>query len=727
METVFHGVFPAPPKPAVRLARRPLLSDRRVPALVVGAATAVALVRWVLPACWGSAPYTWDAAGHLSAAQTIRDRFWPLPTGWDPGFFGGWPQGRFYPPLTHWLIAAVGRFVPLETAYVAVVGGAAALTPCAAYAFARGRRASRAAAALFSLLLTTVLCAPPDVLRMASALGGTFHSTFEVGLASNAVGLLLFLLGGASFPAALGKRARTVRAACWLAAGVCNHFVAGAALALLFVGDAAARTVHSGRPARVLFRAAVAALLGAGLSAWWWAPMLLDGGYRRIMHIDSDSGPILPVSLALALAAYAVGGAQARKARAVCSGVGTFVVLLVVASALGDASKTAAHFYRFAVYAAAGALHIAACGPFRRTARAAAGLAAGAFLAAFAWHGAPETSRREPPPIAVPADLGPGDRALFAAPKDHGFSAHYLAFELPRRSGAAGGLGLFVESTPLAQHFMELSRATVFDSFTWGVPLDLGRAARLSVEANDPAPMDAATRASARARLRRLYDLFGVTHVVSDRHPPPELVPDPRWSPVVARIASPAAREGPGFETENGAFVFRSHRLEPRPADAEIVRVPLSPVAAESRNDWDLAMERWLFGDAAWTEHPVMARSGLDPSPGDAAAKVEARVDPSGTSARLRIDAAAPAPVLTKIAWHPGWRAFDAAGGEIAVDRAAPGFCLVRARGDVELRWERSRTEIAAAAASCVALLCAAAAVAAAALRRGRVRRNGIP
>jgi hypothetical protein len=676
------------------VAARTLLADDRIPIVLTGLLTAVVALRWVIPAALGSGHVTWDAAGHLSAAQTIRDQFWPWPTGWDPGYFAGWPQGRHYPPLTHWLIAALGKLIPIEAAFHAVVGTAVLATPAAAYRFARGRRASPGSAALFTLFLTTVLAAPPGVLRMENALGGTFHSTYEVGLVTNAVGLVLFLLGGASFPAALARRARLVPAALWLAAGVCNHLVAGAALALLFVGDALARAASTRFPRRVFGRAAATAALGALLAAWWWVPMLFDGGFRRIMHIRSESGPIVPVALALALGAYVVGRPSGPRARLVCAGAGAFAALLVMASAIGDAGKTAAHFYRFAVFAAAGALHVAAVGPGARPARAAAGLLSAALLTAFLKHGGPETSSRPEPPLHPPATLTAQDRVLTAAPRDHQFSAHFLAFQIPRRTGAQGALGLFVESTPLASHFMELSRGTVFDTFTWGVAFDLSRAARLSVEANDPAAVDAATRGAARRKLRELYDLFGITHLVTDRPPPPELVPDPYLGPVVARIPSAAAEESPGFETHDGAFVFRAHTIEPRPAFAESVRLPLVAVPADDKNRWDLAVETRLFGVDQIAELPVAERPGIDLRPGRGAA-VRSEVAPDGRRIALQIDAAEPEPVLVKTAWHPNWRAIDAAGAALPVDRVGPGFCLVRAAGGVVLDWRRAWWELA--------------------------------
>jgi hypothetical protein len=678
--------------------------DARTPALVVGLLTAFVAWRWALPAVFGSLHVTWDAAGHLSAAATVRDRFWPWPTGWDPGYFGGWPQGRFYPPLTHWLVATLGKVAPIEIAFASVVGAAAVATPYAAYRFARGRRAEAPVAALFSLFFTAVLAAPPEILRMKFAPGGTFHSTFEAGLVTNGVGLLIFLMAGASFPAALSARARVLPAALWLALAVCNHLVAGAATAALFLADAIARSSRSRRRKAVATRAAIVAFTGAALSSWWWAPMLFDDGYRRIAHVAAETGPLVSVTLALALSAYAVGSALSRPRIAlVSSGAALFASAIVFGSALGEAGAGAAHFYRFATFAAAGALLPAASGPSRRNARLCAGIVAAAFLTALAVHSRPEASKREAPPLSIPNDLGPEDRLLTAAHTGHEFSAHFLAFETPRRSGAQGALGLFVESSPLSGHWMELARATVFDEFSWGVPINLGNAARLSHAIGDRSDLAPEAKAAARARMKRLYDVFGVTHLVTNRRPSPEISPSSAEAPEIAAIPARAAPVGSDFEYRDGAHVFRAYPIEPRPLFAEVVTRATLPFDASDEDAWDKVVEDALFGEEDDAPLPVAARPGLDATPGEDAT-VRAFRDPSGLSISIEVDAPDPRPVVVKTAWHRNWTARTEDGVEIPVDRIAPGFCLLRANGRVDLRWRRSAFERGAAALSVAAL-----------------------
>jgi uncharacterized membrane protein len=47
----------------------------------------------------------WDFPGHYNAIWYIKTHLLPWPTGWNPYFYCGYPQGMFYPPLAHYLVA----------------------------------------------------------------------------------------------------------------------------------------------------------------------------------------------------------------------------------------------------------------------------------------------------------------------------------------------------------------------------------------------------------------------------------------------------------------------------------------------------------------------------------------------------------------------------------------------------------------------------------------------
>jgi hypothetical protein len=703
-------------------ARRREWSDRRVAPGLIVVLTAAVVVRWVLPAVFGSAPFTWDAAGHLLAAETVRDRFLPRATGWDPSLFTGWPQGQFYPPFTHWLIAVVGLVLPIEAAYSLVVGGAAALLPWSVWRAARARRLRPGNAALASLFFTALAAGTPTLLRSDVDPGGTLHSVFEVGLAAQGVGMTLFFLAAAAFPAALGRRALIVPAALLLAVNVVNHLVAGAAAALLFLADATIRVSAAGRRRAVVARAASVAGLALGLTAWWWIPRVADADLQHIWHLPSEAGPMVSIALAAGLASAALRGATPRRFFLQAGGPAVLAAGLAVLMVAGDVRRSAGHFYRFAVFAAAAGLMVAAAGPRSRLAKTAAGLVAGALLAAFLIVAGPTASRRTPPEVVVPAELGSGDRILAATASGHDFSAHFLEAELPRRSKAGALLGLFVESSPLSTAILALSRAVVFDPYAWGVPLDLKLAARLASGARGPAAADDAGEDGG-SKLRRLLAEFGVTHLLTDRAPPPGFCEGE--APIVARIPSAASSEpGDEFEMTDGRRVFRMHRLALRARLAEPVVRPMIAFESDDPHGWDAAVERSVFDGGPSDPLLVAARPGVVLTSASENVEVECRSEDDGMRFTLDIRSTKPEPVIVKTAWHPCRRARDAEGRDLPVDRAAPGFCLVRGKGAVTLSFERRPFEVAAEIASLLGL---GAAVALHATTRRRRRNSRHP
>src|SRR5438093_11886898 len=50
----------------------------------------------------------WDFPGHYAAAWYLKNHLFPWPTGWNPYYYCGYPQGLFYPPLAHYLAALLG-------------------------------------------------------------------------------------------------------------------------------------------------------------------------------------------------------------------------------------------------------------------------------------------------------------------------------------------------------------------------------------------------------------------------------------------------------------------------------------------------------------------------------------------------------------------------------------------------------------------------------------------
>jgi hypothetical protein len=131
----------------------------------------------------------WDMPGHFMATQEASANFWPWLSGWSTKGFGGYPQGYFYPPFFYWLTCAIGRITSLEAAFRTVTLLSVAMLPVSAYVFLRAlgftRQQSRpgVAAFLIVMLLTESL---------GHSMGGTLGGTFRGGLVTAQLAYPLF-------------------------------------------------------------------------------------------------------------------------------------------------------------------------------------------------------------------------------------------------------------------------------------------------------------------------------------------------------------------------------------------------------------------------------------------------------------------------------------------------------------------------------------------------------
>ncbi len=660
------------------------LKDSTVPPLIVGALSAFVAIVWVIPQ-WSRFPETrWDAPGHLLAIETIRDRFLPWPTGWEGRVFSGYAQGEFYPPFAHWLAAWIACIVPAGTAYRLVLSASVLLVPLASFVCARGFRMRGSQAATFAILATAILGSPKAVLHATYDLGSTFESGYHIGLFSGAVAVPIFLLGGAAFGRALCGRGSTLVAGLWLAAAVTNHLVGGIATAALFATASGARLLAGGGARATLMCAA--RIGGAALlaSAWWFVPFLRGHRELRVSHIPSDAGPVLVLAFALVVPVLVMNHGSFRR---LASRGGAFALLaagLVAWMSLGDRLRATGHLYRLAPFVLLGLCGVVAAACDTRRSRVALGVLASAVLIATV----PFVQEREtvapPPTIHMPPDLTTDDRILVATLLGHDHAPHFLEAEVVRRSPASALVGLFVESSPLSRWCLDLARTVAFDTYSWGVPVDSANTARLATALDDGGPL-ATSEEESRRLLAEIADrmaLFGVTRVLTDRRLPAELVLGD--APVVCRIPFEGEVGGSEFEVDGGARVFRLHRVRQPPRLAQVVRAPLRPVEY-TPDAWDRAVGEHLFTETPAEGWPVEERDGLDVTPAPPGASATATISGGGTRVQVDVTSDVPVPVLVSVGFHTAWQATDGDGRPIAVDRASPGFCLVRGMGRITL------------------------------------------
>ena len=657
--------------------------ERGLAWIAVASATAIVAWSYALPGLFAPVEALQDAEGHLAAAQTLRERFWPAWTGWNSSYFCGYPQGASYPPLTHVSIAALGTILPLEIALRCVLALAVGATPWSAWVFARGRGARPGTASLFALLATALLFIGPT-LAHGLQLSTDFYTLYQVGLTANAVGLPLFFLAASRARCAIVAGRGLGLAGALGAACVLSHMVCALALVVFYAVEVGFAVLRHRRRRRLFGHAVVVAGACFGFSAFWSLPLFTDLGYGVVHHLPSEH----PLPLMVATLATALGALLLRRSPRIrwslAGAVALFTLVLAGLLALGDLAEVRLHLYRFHVFVFLGLAYVSVELVRGARARLAAGVSGLALLFALAWNRDQFQDLTPLPEIAVPLDLPTDARVLIVASPAHQPSSHWLQNEFPRRAQVDGVIGLFVESTPLGRWCMNLMRSVSLDTFVWGVGWNESAVAPIARDlALARMGGDATETLPGVQLLGRELERFGITHVLTESRLPDELV-----EPGVVVCQIPGAWDGSErSERERGDYLFRLHEVRSRPRLAELVREPLESTAWSDLESWNRAVATWSFATSS-VPRPVVARPGLvlDPAPDTARVTALERLD-QGRRYVLDVEADSDVPVVLKVAWHPRWRA-RCAGREIRVDRVAPGFCLVHGRGRIELRFE---------------------------------------
>lgn len=129
----------------------------------------------------------WDNIGHYFAAWFYRNYLFPWFSGWNPFFFGGYPQGTFYGPIYHYIIALLSFPFGLPLAFKLFTIFNIAILPFAIYYLARKLGFDPSESSVMTFLSMIPVCG------LSLACGGTLFSQFGVGLGSHAFALPLFL------------------------------------------------------------------------------------------------------------------------------------------------------------------------------------------------------------------------------------------------------------------------------------------------------------------------------------------------------------------------------------------------------------------------------------------------------------------------------------------------------------------------------------------------------
>ena len=260
-----------------------------------------------------------DTGAHVTLAQFLRSDLLPHGrlTGWDPGWYDGFPLYTFYFPLPGMLTVALNTFITYDVAFKLVTVLGTLLLPLSAWAFGRLAGLRDPGPACLAAATLPFLFEPSFTIyggNLFSTLAGEYSFSLSLSVA-------LVFLGLVASGLRTGRH-RSLAAVLFAVTLLCHLLpalfaVAGAVVWLVLDADLV-RSFRHGPMARAARRrwsrrlgwVAVVGAIGAGLCAWWllpfavYQPYTTDMGYTKVLGFPH---PLFPGSARWVLAADVVG------------------------------------------------------------------------------------------------------------------------------------------------------------------------------------------------------------------------------------------------------------------------------------------------------------------------------------------------------------------------------------------------------------------------------------
>ncbi len=629
-------------------------------------AEAAALLCVLVPFLQRNNLLEWDFPGHYAAIWYLKTHLLPWPTGWNPFFYCGYPQGLFYPPLSHYLTALLSFALGIGLAMKVVICLSILVLPISFYAFARRWGLDDMRGAVCSALMTSLLFLSAEMLG-AWNFGSDLKSTLNVGLFANALSLPILF----AFMATCG-RSESLNwkwPALWLGLLFLTHPLSSLVAAFFVLGLVIHRLWRPGEQpgwGPLLRTLGVALLLGS----LWVLPFIAHRGIMNPEHVGAQWSTVLQLLMlnGSLLALTCFSRTELRPLVLTFLALANFVLL-------GSLWKLDLQFTRLNIYLLF-MLPVFVIAWIRS--RAILLLATG--LAVLIGYSGYRNSGLNPAGVAdfpLP-NFGPVEgRILSVSPPSHLPAMHVNHDLIPLRTGNEGILGLFIESGLNGRVLADLVRTLDSGAYIWGTP----------TEAATPQLLGSEYPAYVMQRLR-LFDIRNIyTDLRLENLIDPSLANHKRFinSYPAPKAVSRAELEDwqRRYNIHDGVTDFYLYTVSEGALAEALPYVPAAP-----GTDWKLTSLKWFL---EMRRLPVFidrpAPAGVRP------ALPEDRIETITDSARkdrltLRIHASQDIPVLVKIGYFPDWK-LTIDGKQAPIYRAAPNLMLLFGRGTAVLEYRR--------------------------------------
>ncbi|HLC53708.1 MAG TPA: hypothetical protein VJK03_04135 [Candidatus Nanoarchaeia archaeon] len=613
--------------------------------------------------------HNWDMAGLYFSAWYQHAYLFPRIIGWNPFFFFGYPQHQFYPPLFAYVTAALSYLASLDVAFKILVVAIVLATPLSFYYFARSFSFSKTVSAVTMLLMYALLFVVSD--STLGAFGGDLYSTLEIGLVTQALAITLFFFYCGTLEQHM-RKGRIIASTLLLSLIILSNVMIAVAAIVALVAWSIVR-VRSLPQAR---KAGLHAGISFLLTAFWTIPFLAKLPYSHGTLIGEFSASFLVIAFFIALFCFL----SYRKRNAGIAFLALFLALILIIAAAASWLLLPLHPYRWFIL-------LLLCLPplilsifFRTQLHVLAILTVLAVV--FISVTSPLHSAGSPA-IEVPSLIADDARLFVVAPYLQEPSPHYLQHVIPRTSEMHGVKGLYAESSRHADIVFYLEREIDSHSLAWGTSLNVSLL---------PAPDVVSQILPAQLRALGIQYIIAPSDILSlsmvrqkeffvaryDAPPISQMIERKQFGRVTGSAPIAERAEIPYALYDFGA--------------APLAEVLLHEPRVVSRDDWDSDVAQWFLSEDVARE--ILVDEPVPHVIGDGGERVDI-IDHSPTWEQIvmNVTSQKPVPILIKMSYFPNWHAYQN-GTPLKIYRASPYFMLVYGKGEIELRYEKTWSDL---------------------------------
>ncbi len=126
---------------------------------------------------WKSDLSSWDMPGHVFASYYYQKYLWPSYSGWNFLAFNGYPQGYLYPSFFHWLVGGLAKLIGLTLSFKIILTLSLLLLPLSIFLWLKSLLKNKKEEIFLALIWIFVF-----FFTVKYDIGGDFYSTFSIGL-----------------------------------------------------------------------------------------------------------------------------------------------------------------------------------------------------------------------------------------------------------------------------------------------------------------------------------------------------------------------------------------------------------------------------------------------------------------------------------------------------------------------------------------------------------------